>query len=89
MNKYTVKAYLENDRGLMESLDTDDFSKVEDFIWEQCHKGLNCHLTNNETGVSDTRYVDDFDEYSTDIGWTADEVDELLADLALEQREQM
>lgn len=81
--RYTVKAYLcTNFSGLMEELETDNFYEVQDFIWENCQKGYNCELTDNETGETGVCYADDFTEETEGI-------DELMQDLILEQTEQM
>ena len=77
--KYTVKAYLcTNFAGLMDSLETDNFNEVQDFIWENCHKGYNCTLTDNETGETNCAYAESFTEDTIDY-----------ADLLMEQQEQM
>ena len=63
--KYTVNAYLcTNFAGLMDSLETDFWFEVEEFIWDNCQKGLNCELIDNETGDRNWAYADDFDEES-------------------------
>lgn len=81
--RYQVKAYLcTNFSYLMESLETDDFYEVQDFIWENCQKGLNCELWNTETGDKNWAYADDFTEDTEDV-------DELLRDLHMEQIAQM
>ena len=77
--KYTVKAYLcTNFAGLMDSLETDNFYEVQDFIWENCQKGYNCTLTDNEIGETNWAYADSFTEDTIDY-----------ADLLMEQQEQM
>lgn len=77
--KYTVKAYLcTNFAGLMDSLETDNFSEVEDFIWTSCQKGYNCTLTDNKTGETNCVYAESFTEDTIDY-----------ADLLMEQQEQM
>lgn len=76
MPKYTVKAYLcTNFAGLMDSLETDYFSEVEDFIWANCQKGYNCELIDNEIGTTSYAYA------------TEETVD--YDDLLMEQQEQM
>lgn len=81
--RYTVNAYLcTNFAGLMDSLETDDFYEVQDFIWKSCQEGLNCELIDNETGDRGWAYADDFTEDTEDPS-------ELLEDLHLEQLEQM
>lgn len=77
--RYTVKAYLcTNFAGLMDSLETDSFDEVQDFIFANCQKGLNCQLTDNERGETSVAYADSF---------TTDTID--YADLLMEQQEQM
>ena len=93
--RYTVKAYLcTNFAGLMDSLETDSFDEVQDFIWENAQKGYNCELTDNERGETNWAYADDFDEETMSAEdlisnsqkrVTAD----FYADLLMEQREQM
>lgn len=79
--RYTVKAYLcTNFAVLMDSLETDDFYEVQDFILENCQKGYNCLLIDNERGESNWAYADDFNE-ETD--------NELYADLLMEQQATM
>lgn len=81
--RYRVYAYLcTNFAGLMDSLETDDFYEVQDFIWKNCQEGLNCELIDNETGDRGFAYADDFTEHTEDVS-------ELLEDLYLEQCEQM
>lgn len=81
--KYTVNAYFcTNFAGLMDSLETDNFYEVQDFIWKNCQEGLNCELIDNETGDRGFAYADDFTEDTEDVN-------ELLEDLHLEQCEQM
>lgn len=61
--KYTVNTYLcTNFVGLMDSLETDFWFEVEDFIWDNVQKGYNCELIDNETGSKNWAYADDFDE---------------------------
>ena len=77
--RYTVNAYLcTNFAGLMDSLATNSFDEVEDFIWDNCQKGYNCELIDNETGSRNLAYADDFTEETLEY-----------ADLLMEQQEQM
>ena len=77
--KYTVSAYLcTNFSGLMAMLETDSFYEVQDFIFENCQKGYNCELKDNETGESNLAYAEDFTEETIDYN-----------DLLMEQQEQM
>lgn len=63
--KYTVNAYLcTNFSGLMDSLETDFWFEVEDFIWDNVQKGFNCELIDNETDSRNWAYAEDFDEES-------------------------
>ena len=81
--RYRVCAYLcTNFAGLMESLETDDFYEVQDFIWTNCQRGFNCELLDTETGNRNWAYAEDFTE-------DTEEVDELMRDLRMEQCEQM
>jgi hypothetical protein len=77
--RYTVKAYLcTNFAGLMDELETDSFDEVQEFIWENCQKGYNCTLTDNETGETNMYYAENFTEETVDYN-----------DLLMEQQEQM
>lgn len=77
--RYVVKAYLcTNFSGLMESLETDIFDEVQDFIFANCQKGFNCELRDRSTGETNMVYADDLNEETT--GYT---------DLLMEQQEQM
>ena len=79
MAKYTVRAYLcTNFAGLMDSLETDSWSEVEDFIWGNCQRGHNCKLIDNETSSMNWAYADDFTEETVDY-----------TELLMEQQEQM
>ena len=77
--RYSVKAYLcTNFSGLMESLETDIFDEVQDFIFANCQKGFNCELIDRKTGEPNMAYAESFTEETVDY-----------ADLLLEQQEQM
>ena len=77
--KYTVSAYLyTNFTGLMDRLETDIFDEVQDFIWENCQKGYNCELRDNESGETNIAYAENFTEETVDY-----------SDLLMEQQEQM
>lgn len=81
--RYKVKAYLcTNFSYLMDSLETDDFYEAQDFVWENCQKGFNCELVDNELGTEGWFHADDFTEDTEDV-------DELLRDLHMEQIAQM
>ena len=59
--KYTVNAYLcTNFAGLMDSLKTDFWFEVEDFIWDNIERGFNCMLIDNETGDINWAYSENF-----------------------------
>ena len=86
MPRYKVCAYLcTNFSGLMDSLETDNFYEVQDFIFENCQKGYNCMLTNNETGEMNWAYAEDFNEETTDVEMN----NTFYNDLLMEQQEQM
>ena len=81
--RYRVHAYLcTNFAGLMDMIETDNFDEVQDFIWANCQKGLNCELYDTKTGERNWAYADDFTEDTEDAN-------ELLRDLRMEQLEQM
>lgn len=92
---YTVKAYLHtNFLGLMNSLETDSYDEVEDFIWENVQRGYNCELTDNATGSKNYAYADDFDEEALNPedlirDHKKSYNNTFYADLRMEQREQM
>jgi hypothetical protein len=89
--RYQVNAYLcTNFAGLMESLETDYWNEVEDFIWENVQRGYNCELTDNESGETNWAYADDFDEEALDPeDLIRDNKKTFYADLRMEQQEQM
>lgn len=77
--KYKVCAYLcTNFTGLMDKLETDSFDEVQDFIFENCQKGYNCELRDNESGETNIAYAENFTEETIDY-----------TDLLMEQQEQM
>lgn len=87
--KYTVKAYLcTNFSYLIDSLETDNFYEVQDFIWENYQKGYNCELIDNEIGSRNWAYADDFNEDTTDVEMQIRN-NTFYADLLMEQQEQM
>ena len=66
--RYSVKAYLETRFvGLMEELETDGWSEVEAFIWENCQQGLNCKILDRRTGDESEAFADRFNENTIDI----------------------
>ena len=61
--KYTVKAYLcTNFSELMDDFETDYWSVVEDFIWENTQLGYNCEIIDNYNEKTSYTYAEDFDE---------------------------
>ena len=51
--RYIVRAYLcTNFACLMDTLETDNFYEVQDFIWENCQKGMTITVV-GETRSSD------------------------------------
>ena len=61
--KYTVKAYLNREFvALMDMLDTYLWSAVEEFIWHNCQKGMNCTIVNNDIGFELYARAEDFTE---------------------------
>ena len=93
--RYTVNAYLcTNFAGLMNSLETDIWDEVEDFIWENVQRGYNCTIIDNENGETNWAYADDFDEEALnpeDLIRNSQKrvMSDFYADLLMEQREQM
>ena len=92
MLRYTARAYLcTNFSGLMDSLETDNYSEVEDFVWENVQRGYNCELTDNERGETNWAYADDFDEEALNPeDLIRDHKKKVFyRDLLMEQQEQM
>ena len=89
--KYTAKAYLcTNFAGLIDSLETDYYSEVEDFIWENIQRGYNCTITDNETGEINWAYAEDFDEEALNPeDLIREHKKSFYRDLLMEQQEQM
>ncbi len=92
--RYTVKAYLcTNFSELMNDLETDSWNEVEDFIWENCQRGYNCELADNDTGNKNYAYAEDFDEEALNpedlLRVYKKPRNQLYADLRMEQQEQM
>ena len=49
--RYKVNAYFcTNFAGLMDSLETDNFYEVQEFVYDQWRKGFNCERYDTETG---------------------------------------
>lgn len=61
--KYTVKVYLaRKEVVLMDMLDTNSWSEVEEFVWQKCQEGMNCTIIYNEFGTKLYAYAEDFNE---------------------------
>jgi hypothetical protein len=59
--RYQVNAYLcTNFSYLVDTLKTDDFYEVQDFIEANCQNGYNCILIDNERNTNGWIYADDF-----------------------------
>ena len=59
--RYTVNAYLcTNNPIKIDSLKTDFWFEVEDFIWDNIERGFNCMLIDNETGDINWAYSENF-----------------------------
>ena len=66
--RYVVRAYLcTNFVGLMDSLETDIFDEVQEFIWANCQKGYDCELIDRERGITSWAYAADFTENTTEV----------------------
>lgn len=94
MLKYSVKSYVcTNFTGLMDSITTDSWDEVEDFIWENVQKGYDCEIIDNETGDKKWSYAEDFDEEALNpedlIRDHKKSSNSFYADLRMEQQEQM
>ena len=95
MKKYTVKAYFcSTHSGLIDTLETNSWTKVEEFIWENCQGGLNCIVVNNETGEQKWAYAEDFNEETVEPKELIREIKKtckstFYEDLLMEQQEQM
>lgn len=49
--KYTVKVYLSKFEILMDMLDTNSYTEVEEFVWQKCQEGMHCVIIDNELGL--------------------------------------
>lgn len=59
--RYTVNSYIcTNFAHLVDTLETDNFYEVQDFIEANCQRGYHCVLVDNEQGTSGWIYADDF-----------------------------
>lgn len=77
--RYIAKAYIcTNYATLVDTLETDSWYEVQDFVEENCTNGYNCEVTDTERETVGWAYADDFTQQN-----------DLLEDLRLEQAEQM
>ena len=53
----------------MEELETDNWSEVENFIWEHCQRGLNCKFIDKESPVYEggEAFADRFNENTVEV----------------------
>ena len=61
--KYRATAYV--DRCMhcaIDGIDTDDYTDILDFVWDNCQKGLCCEIINHETGERKHAYPEYFNE---------------------------
>lgn len=66
-SKYYVSAYYETAfRGLHYSKEIDDWSEVEEFVWEYVQKGFNCLIIEHKTGRKRYAYAEDFDDFTVE-----------------------
>ena len=49
-------------RGSDHSIATDNWSEVEDFVWDKVQKGFNCLIIDHETGERKYAFAEDFNE---------------------------
>ncbi len=62
-SKYYVDAcYDKAFRGSYYSKAIDDWSEVEEFVWEYVQKGFNCLIIEHETGKKWYAFAEDFNE---------------------------
>lgn len=62
-SKYYVDAcYDEGFRSSYYAIATDDWSEVEEFVWEYVQQGLNCLIIEHETGKRKYAFAEDFNE---------------------------
>ena len=81
--KYKLIAYADRCmKSVVDGRETDDWRQVEEFVWTNTRLGYTCELINTETGNHKYSYPDSFYEDTVSA-------DELLADLLMEQKEQM
>ena len=95
--RFSVKAYLSPKFvGLKDSLETDDWNKVEEFIWSNCQQGLNCWFIDNTSPIFEggEAFADRFNEHTVEVEELIDRYSFMCApidyaDLRMEQQEQM
>ena len=67
-NKYKAIAYIERClRGAMDGIDTDDYSAILDFVWDNCQRGYSCEIISNETGERKYAYPEYFNENTISV----------------------
>jgi hypothetical protein len=75
--KFKATAYIERSlRGAIDGIDTNDEVLLEDFVWENCQKGITCEVIYTETGKRKVYYAEKFNTETMGI-------DELLGDVQI------
>ena len=95
--QYTVKAYLEESmRSLVDSLETNSWNEVEEFIWSKCQHGLNCWFVDNTSPIFEggEAFANRFNENTVEVEELIDRYSFMCSpidyeDLRMEQQEQM
>ena len=66
--KYKALSYMERClKGVVSGIDTDEWSLIDEFVWDNCQHGFTCEIINNETGERKYAYPDDFNENTISV----------------------
>ena len=77
--KFKATAYIERSlRGAIDGIDTNDEVLLEDFVWENCQKGLTCEVIYNETGKRKRFYSEKFTTETMSIEELLEEGSEII-----------
>lgn len=61
--RYYVRAcVITNYVNAIDSLETDDWYEVQDYILENCQKGYSCEIIDTSTGYQNWSYADEFSD---------------------------
>lgn len=66
-NIYQISAYYDEAfRCLHYAKTVNDWSEVEEFIWEYVQKGFNCLIIEHKTGKRRYAFAEDFDDFTVE-----------------------